>query len=394
MKNILCVFFFILFSHNLLAQEAQETTENLDSLPLDELAALADAYSEVKKSYVKNLSDQEILDGAIQGMLKNLDPHSQYLTASNYANLKKNSSGEYAGIGIKADHQKEGIIVRHIFKNSPADNSALRVGDTIIAIDHKTTLGLSVSEGGALMQGEVGTPILLTIISPSNDKPQDLSLIRSRIEVSSVSAELLADNIAYIRLAEFQSLSERHISQSIFKLESSNKAPLNALILDLRNNPGGLLDSAIAISDLFLNTGAIVSTKGRLDESNEEYGSTHGDILRGKPIVVLINKKSASASEIVAGALQDHKRGYIIGQRSYGKGSVQTTLPIHGGGAIKLTTALYYTPNDRSIHEIGIQPDLEVASLPVTTKTASEVSVSEDKQLIAAIEYLTSLSKK
>lgn len=391
MKSLFYFCIFLLFSLPSAAKESQATNQEMDTLPLDELAALADAYALLKKSYVDQLSDKQIFEGALKGMVQNLDPHSQYLSANNYSELKKNSLGEYAGIGIKADHLEQGIMVRHIFKNSPAQKSDLQIGDKIIAIDGQSTFGLSVAEGGALMQGKIGSAILLTVVSEGSEQEKQIELIRSIIEVSTVSAELLADGIGYIRVEEFQALSERHLSQAIFKLQS--KQALNGLILDLRNNPGGLLDSAIAISDLFLNQGLIVSTKGRIDEANAEYSATSGDILKSIPMVVLINQNSASASEIVAGALQDHKRAYVIGKRSYGKGSVQTTLGVHGGGAIKLTTALYYTPNDRSIHEVGIEPDLAV-EIEITENEQGQVSIEQDEQLVAALNYFSELGEQ
>jgi len=340
-------------------QRESGTSSKVETLPLDELAALADAYAQIKKSYVKELTDKEILDAAIRGMLSNLDPYSTYLTAEQFAALQESATGDYAGIGIEANHLEQGIEIVTVIKDSPAEAVGLKAGDLITMINDIPTQGLAAEEGSGLMRGKPGSKVKLTYID--NDGEEQVVLItRQIIHTTSVNYELLEDNIGFTRITEFQLRTANDLSQAISNMEYLSKKPLSGLILDLRNNPGGLLDGATEVSDLFLNDGVIVKTKGRLEENNETHNATMGDILRGKPLVVLINNRSASASEIVAGALQDQKRATIIGTQSFGKAMVQTILPIHGGNAIKLTTSLYYTPNDRSIQGSGITPDIEI----------------------------------
>ncbi|AOE49034.1 S41 family peptidase [Kangiella sediminilitoris] len=385
--------------------EEQEsgTSDTVETLPLDELAALADAYAQIKQSYVKELTDKEILDAAIRGMLSNLDPYSTYLTAEQFAALQESATGDYAGIGIEANHIEEGIEVVNVFKDSPAERSGLKPGDLITHINDISAAGLPAEEGSELMRGSPGSKVELTYIN-SDEEEVTVVVTRQVIHTTSVTYQLLEDNIGFARITEFQLRTANDLSQAISNMEYLNKKPLAGLILDLRNNPGGLLDGATEVSDLFLNSGVIVKTKGRQEETNEVHNASSGDILRGKPLVVLINGRSASASEIVSGALQDHKRATIIGTQSFGKAMVQTILPIHGGNAIKLTTSLYYTPNDRSIQDSGITPDITVEFEPVDdnndakiqtdTKKSGESkgsvtqSYKRDNQVMAALKHI------
>lgn len=381
------------------------TSNTVETLPLDELAALADAYAQIKKSYVKKLTDKQILDAAIRGMLNDLDPYSTYLTAEQFAALEESATGDYAGVGIEANHTEQGIEIMKVIDQSPAQESGLEIGDLITKINSVSTLSLPPEAGSELMRGAPGSKVNLTYLNNS-DEEKTVTITRQIIHTTSVNYQLLSDNIGFARIAEFQTRTADDLSQAISTMEYLNKKPLSGLILDLRNNPGGLLDGATEVSDLFLNNGVIVKTKGRLERNNEVHNATSGDILRGKPLVVLINSGSASASEIVAGALQDHKRATLIGTRSFGKAMVQTILPIHGGNAIKLTTSLYYTPDDRSIQNTGINPDIEVEfeyqkpnkteKLQTDTKkeeqsqTAGNQDYRTDNQVMAAIEYLKS----
>ena len=387
-------------------QQESGTSEKVETLPLDELAALADAYAQIKKSYVKELTDKEILDAAIRGMLNNLDPYSSYLTAEQFAALQESATGDYAGIGVEASHTDKGIEIVNVVKDSPAERAGLVPGDLVTKVNQVPTEGLSPEEGSKLMRGAPGSKVSLTYIDTNGDE-QQLTITRQIIHTTSVNYQLLEDNIGFARITEFQLRTANDLSQAISNMEYLNKKPLAGLILDLRNNPGGLLDGATEVSDLFLNEGVIVQTKGRLEESNEVHNASYGDILRNKPLVVLINGRSASASEIVAGALQDQKRATIIGTQSFGKAMVQTILPIHGGNAIKLTTSLYYTPQDRSIQNSGITPDIEVSFEPIdinkgtdpeklqndTKKQASgQTTVNQDyrrdNQVMAAIKHI------
>lgn len=382
------------------------TSQAVETLPLDELAALADAYAQIKKSYVKELTDKEILDAAIRGMLNDLDPYSTYLTAEQFAALQESATGDYAGVGIEANHLEQGIKIVNVVQNSPAEDANLKVGDLIIKINQVLTRNLSAEEGSELMRGKPGSSVKLTYID-ANDNTKQVSITRQIIHTTSVNYQRLDHNIGYARITEFQLRTANDLSQAISNMEYLSKKPLSGLILDLRNNPGGLLDGATEISDLFLNDGVIVKTKGRHEESDEVHNATAGDILRGKPLVVLINHHSASASEIVAGALQDHQRATLIGTQSYGKAMVQTVFPIHGGNAIKLTTSLYYTPNGQSIQNKGITPDIELEFKYLdtdkttklqndtkkvdTSKTPTNQDYHHDNQVIKAVQHIKNM---
>ncbi|NVJ64849.1 MAG: S41 family peptidase [Gammaproteobacteria bacterium] len=401
MRKFILLTSLLLLSLSTFAEHKDEVLKNnskddsrIEELPLDELVTLTDVYAQIKKVYVNELSDKEILENAIKGMLSNLDKHSRYLSEDGFEQLEESARGEYGGIGIRADHLDDAIYVRYIFDDSPAQKAGLKLNDKIVAVDGQSTEGLTVDEGSELLRGIPNSKLKLTIISEDSDEPKQVSLKRKIIQFTSVSYELIEPNIGYARIGEFQTRTAKDLTQAITKMEKDNKAPLKGFILDLRNNPGGILDMAVAVSDLFLHEGVIVYTRGRLPDSNQEFRATSGDILRSRPLVVLINGISASASEIVSGALQDHKRALIIGEQSYGKGSVQTIYPIHGGGGIKLTTALYYTPNDRSIRDLGITPDIKVEYLEFAGELAEgEASYKVDNQVVAAVEALSKSDK-
>lgn len=383
--------------HENLELEKPQPESSIETLPLDELAALADVYAEIKKSYVHELTDKEILDGAIRGMLYNLDPYSSYLNADQFAQLEETATGDYAGIGIEALHLEDGIKVMAVMADSPAKAAGLEVNDMITAIGDVSAKGLSDVEGSDLMRGPPGSKVTLSVIKARDNKTETITITRQIIHTTSVRYQLLESGIGYAHINEFQIRTANDLSKAISAMEKKNQQSLTGFILDLRNNPGGLLDGAIEVSDLFLNEGVIVSTKGRLPEGNDSYSATSGDILGGKPMVVLINGSSASASEIVAGALQDHHRGTIIGTQSYGKAMVQTILPIHGGNAVKLTTALYYTPSGKSIQGSGITPDrlIEFETLDesqngrLATRAGAVIDdYQRDNQVMAALNYL------
>lgn len=370
---------------------------SIETLPLDELAALADVYAEIKKSYVHELTDKEILDGAIRGMLYNLDPYSSYLNADEFAQLEETATGDYAGIGIEALHLEDGIKIMAVVADSPAKAAGLEINDVITVIGDVSAKGLSDVEGSDLMRGPPGSKVTLTVIKARDKKTETITITRQIIHTTSVRYQILEQGIGYAHINEFQIRSANDLSKAISAMEKQNNKPLTGFILDLRNNPGGLLDGAIEVSDLFLNQGIIVSTKGRLPEGNDSYTATSGDILGGKPMVVLINGSSASASEIVAGALQDHHRATVIGTQSYGKAMVQTILPIHGGNAVKLTTALYYTPSGKSIQGSGITPDTliefetpdESENGRLATRAGDVLNdYHRDNQVMAALNHL------
>ncbi len=403
MLKIILTISILCLSTNLYAEHSESVKKQKDAfdarieeLPLDELATLTDVYAQIKKVYVNELSDKEILENAIKGMLSNLDKHSAYLSPDRFEQLEESARGEYGGIGIRADHLDDAIYVRYIFDESPAKKSGLKLNDRIVAIDGQSTKGMSVAEGSDLLRGTPNSKLKLTIISENSEEERTVKLKRKIIQFTSVSYELIVPDIGYARVGEFQARTAKDLTQAITKMEKNNKSPLKGFILDLRNNPGGILEMAVAVSDLFLHQGVIVYTKGRLADSNQEYSATSGDILRNRPLIVLVNGISASASEIVSGALQDHKRALILGTQSYGKGSVQTVYPIQGkGGGIKITTALYYTPNNRSIRDLGITPDLIVEFEEFEGDTSDvKPNYKVDNQVVAAVEEIKKLSNK
>jgi len=351
------------FSTNLYAQaeSATSTTEAETAqapLPLAQIKAFADVYTRIKNSYVEQVSDEQLLDYAITGMLSGLDPHSVYLKQERYTDLNEGTSGKFGGLGIEVVWENGFVKVIAPIDDTPASEAGLQSGDLIIRIDGETIPGNDLRSATEKMRGEPGTSITLTILRDGTPEPFDVELKRAIIKINSVKRERLSDQIGYLRITQFQSSTSESFRKQLKMLREIKD--FSGLILDLRNNPGGLLNSAISISDAFLTDGVIVSTKGRLEANNAEYKATSVDLIDGKPIVVLINGGSASASEIVAGALQDHKRALILGTESFGKGSVQTVMNLGAGDGIKLTTARYFTPNGTSIQATGIVPDVVV----------------------------------
>lgn len=355
------------------ASTAKPASNNKDTaqLPLDELSAFTDAFSRIKNAYVEDVSDKELLEHAIHGMLTGLDPHSGYLDSEAFNELQLTTSGEYGGLGLELLPEDSGIRVIAPIDDTPAQRAGIMPGDLITKINGKLIKSFSLHDALDMMRGKAGERIELLIQREGVAEPLPFKLVREVIRVRSVKTKLLEPNIGYLRITQFQQRTSSDVYKAVAALEKQNKGPLKGLILDLRNNPGGVLNSAIEVADAFLSKGLIVSTKGRVEDSDFAQNAKPDDILHGAPIVTLINGGSASGSEIVAGALQDHKRSLILGARSFGKGSVQTIFPIHGQGAIKLTTALYYTPSGRSIQGSGIQPDIEVKSSKVVLERES-----------------------
>jgi len=329
-------------------------------LPLRDLRVFADVFNQIRTSYVEQVDDRTLLENAIKGMLNGLDPHSAYLDNELFDNLQESTSGEFGGLGLEVN--MDGGFVRVIapMDGTPAEAAGVQAGDLIIRLDDKSVKGLSLREAVELMRGERGTKITLTIVREGTTGPMDIEVTRDLIQVRSVRRELLESGIGYLRIAQFQTETGPETIKAVEQLIEENQNPLNGLILDLRNNPGGLLRASVVVSDAFLDDGLIVYTEGRIENSDNEFRAEPGDLLTGAPIVVLINGGSASASEIVAGALQDHRRAVVMGTTSFGKGSVQTVLPLGPEKAIKLTTARYFTPNGRSIQAQGIEPDIQV----------------------------------
>lgn len=327
-------------------------------LPLDELYTFAEIFGRIKSDYVDTVEDRALLKGAIRGMLSWLDPHSAYLDGEEYQDLQVGTSGEFGGLGIEVGVEDGLIKVIAPIDDTPAQRAGLQSGDLIVRIDNRPVKGMGLEEAVKLMRGKVGTPIELSILRAGTDQPFKVELVRDVIHVQSVKSRLLAPGFGYVRISNFQSRTTEDLLDALASLKGENGGDLKGLVLDLRNNPGGVLNSAVAISDAFLTEGLIVYTKGRVADSALEFKAGPDDVLAGAPLVVLVNGGSASASEIVAGALQDHRRAIIMGAQTFGKGSVQTIIPIDDASALKLTTALYYTPAGRSIQAEGIIPDI------------------------------------
>lgn len=348
-----------------------------EALPIDSLRTMAEVYSQIKANYVSEEKDEKILENAMKGMVSGLDPHSEYMDKKGYVDLKESTSGEFGGLGMEIGMEDGFLKVVAPIEDTPAERAGVKSGDFIVKINDESTRGMSVTDAVKKMRGKPNTKITLTLSRKDSSKPIVVHLTRAIIKVKSVRSHLLEEGYGYIRITNFQERTTESVAQEIKDLRNKNQGALKGLILDLRDDPGGLLTSAVGVSAVFLNKDkAVVSTKGRdqkqgllLKARPEDYLlTTNKDPLKDLPseikeipVTVLINSGSASASEIVAGALQDHKRAVIVGTRSFGKGSVQTVMPLSNGGAIKLTTALYYTPNDRSIQATGIVPDVEVA---------------------------------
>lgn len=333
-------------------------TEIKTPIPLKQIKAFVDVFTRIKESYVEPVSDEKLLDYAINGMLNGLDPHSAYLKKERYDELNEGTSGKFGGLGMEVVFEDGFVKVIAPIDDTPAAQAGIQSGDIIMRIDGEAISGQNLRTATDKMRGEPGTPITLTIFRESEPEPFDVALKRAIIRIKSVKRQRLSDRIGYLRVTNFQSSTSENFRKEVKMLREIKD--FSGLILDLRNNPGGLLNSAISISDAFLTQGIIVSTKGRLESNNTAYKATAVDLIDGKPLIVLINSGSASASEIVAGALQDHKRGLIMGTNSFGKGSVQTIVDLDDGDGLKLTTARYYTPSGSSIQAAGIVPDVVV----------------------------------
>jgi len=329
-----------------------------------QLSLFGDVFERVRSSYVEEVSDQELIEAAINGMLSSLDPHSSYLNPENFADMQVQTRGEFGGLGIEVTMENGLVRVVSPIDDTPAFRAGILPGDYITHLDGEPVLGLTLSEAVDLMRGKVDTEITLTILR-GDGEPFDVTLRRAIITIQSVRGRLEEGDIGYVRITSFSEKTDTELQSTIAKLQEEAGGTLTGLVLDLRNNPGGLLDQAIAVSDEFLDKGEIVSTRGRDDSNAQRFNAEAGDATGGLPMVVLINGGSASASEIVAGALQDHRRAILLGTRTFGKGSVQTIIPLQGQGAIRLTTARYYTPSGRSIQALGIEPDIEVQQATV-----------------------------
>ena len=339
-----------------------QNTNNSDTY--EQLRLFGDVFEKVRADYVEETTDQQLIENAINGMLAALDPHSSYLNAKSFEEMQVQTRGEFGGLGIEVTMENGLVKVVSPIDDTPAFRAGIQPGDYIVELNGQPVMGMTLSEAVEKMRGPVDSDIKLTI-QRGETEPFEVTLTRAVIKIQSVRSRLEGDDIAYIRITSFSEQTDTGLETQLKRLKEQAKGKLIGIVLDLRNNPGGLLDQAVAVADAFLDKGEIVSTRGRHEEDAQRYNARAGDIADGLPIVVLINGGSASASEIVAGALQDHRRAILLGTKSFGKGSVQTIIPVPGHGAIRLTTARYFTPSGRSIQALGIEPDIVVQQAKV-----------------------------
>jgi len=362
------------------AGSGQPRTAAGKSVPASTYRALdlfGEVFERVRADYVDPIEDRKLLEYALVGMLSNLDPHSAYMTEEETKAMSVQNRGEFGGLGIEVTMENGVVKVVSPIDDTPAARAGVQSGDLIVEIDGQQVMGMSLNDAVDKMRGRVGTPIILTIVRAGATEPLRLTLTRDIIQIKSVRSRVEAGNVGYIRMSAFNGQTFSGLQKAFQDIDKEAGNKLIGYVLDLRNNPGGLLDQAIAVSDAFLDKGEIVSTRGRKAEDTRRDNATQGDLARGLPVVVLVNGGSASASEIVAGALQDHKRGIVMGTQTFGKGSVQTILEVPGGGSIKLTTARYYTPSGKSIQGLGITPDITVERAKVVEEKSAFGEVHE-----------------
>ncbi|MEK6806106.1 MAG: S41 family peptidase [Pseudomonadota bacterium] len=348
--------------------------EKNEALPLKDLQTFVEILNRVKSDYVEEVTDQALLENAVRGMLSGLDPHSTFLDKKEFKDMNSVTSGKFGGLGIEVQMQNGFVRVVAPIDDTPAARAGIQPGDLIIKIDDTAVKGLSLSDAVQKMRGEPGTKITLTVFREGTDKPLTMDMKRDIINVSSVRTRLLEPGYGYLRVTTFTATTGKSLHEEFKKLSKLADGDLKGLVLDLRNNPGGVLNAAVDVSDAFLDDGVIVSMRGRDKDSNREFNARRGDLMEGKPLIVLVNAGSASASEIVAGALQDHKRGLLVGTKTFGKGSVQTILPLADESAIKLTTARYFTPSGRSIQAEGVEPDITIRPVKIAKATEDDDS--------------------
>jgi carboxyl-terminal processing protease len=351
------------------------------SLPYQELRAFTEVFGRIKRDYVEPVSDKKLLEDAIRGMLSGLDPHSSYLDMEQYKDLREGTTGQFGGLGIEVTMEDGFVKVVSPIDDTPAQEAGMQAGDIIVRLDKKPVKGMTLGDAVKIMRGAPGTDILLIVLREGEEAPLKVTITRDIIKVKSVKSKMLEEDFGYVRISSFQSPTGEGLTKALADLKKENKGKLKGLVLDLRNNPGGVLNAAVEVSDAFLEKGLIVYTEGRIKNSEMRFNAAPGDLIKGAPIVVLINAGSASASEIVAGALQDHKRAIIMGEKSFGKGSVQTILPTGKNAAVKLTTARYYTPSGRSIQAKGIEPDITLARVKLESLKASKFKPIKEADL-------------
>lgn len=375
-KKILIVYAFIfsLVSGCAGAEDTKKAGEEINTYEL--LNLFGEVMERTKMSYVEDVTDKQLIEAAINGMLTSLDPHSSYLNADDFKYMNEQTKGKFGGLGIEITMENGLVKVVSPIDDTPAAKAGIKAGDYITEINGETVIGQTLNDAVNKLRGKVGTKVKITV-RRANGKPFTVTLRRDEIKIQSVKSELKNDDILYVRISSFSDEIDESIKKEVEKAQKKLKNKLAGIVIDVRNNPGGLLDQAIAVSDLFLEQGEIVSTRSRNEEDTVKYSATAGDIAKGLPVVVLINEGSASASEILAGALQDHHRAVILGEKSFGKGSVQTVVPLRNNAAMRITTARYYTPSGRSIQAKGIEPDIVVRQAKVEEIESYGWNISE-----------------
>jgi carboxyl-terminal processing protease len=364
--------FFFKFTLLLFILISQSSSAKNNNTLYEKLDLFSDVLEKINKEYVNDVDQSEVIDAAINGMLQSLDPFSSYMSPESFKNMNVDTKGEFGGLGIEITMEKGFVKVISPMEDSPADRVGIKPGDYIIKINDKQVKGLNIMEAVNLMRGKVGTSIKITIRREDIDDDLSFTIVRDIIKVREVTSAI-KEEIGYLRLRAFNEQSSDQLLSKIKDLSKTNK-DIKGYILDLRNNPGGLLSQAVKISDAFLDSGEIVSIRGRNKDDIKIYTAKKGDVLNGKPLVVLINRGSASASEIVSGALKDHKRAILLGEKTFGKGSVQTIIPLKDKGGLRLTTAKYYLPSGTSISEIGVEPDISVK------ENKTDFKINDDKK--------------
>jgi carboxyl-terminal processing protease len=343
-------------------------------LPLEDLRAFTEVFGKVKTDYVETVEDKDLLESAIKGMLSGLDPHSTYLNRDEFKEMRIGTDGKFGGLGIEVSMENGFVKVIAPIDDTPAQRAGIKAGDIIVRLDDTPVKGMTLNEAVKIMRGEPGTDILLTVVREGEEGPLKITITRDIIRIKSVRGRTLEPGYGYIRISQFQSGTGTSMRKKLSELKKENGGELKGLVLDLRNNPGGVLNASVSVADAFVTKGKIVYTEGRVKDSLLTFNASPNDLLKDAPIVVLVNGGSASASEIVAGALQDHHRAIIMGTKTFGKGSVQTIMPMNNGAALKITTARYYTPSGRSIQAEGIEPDIKVEQLQISDNGDAPVS--------------------
>jgi carboxyl-terminal processing protease len=342
-------------------------------LPLEDLRAFTEVFGKVKSDYVESVDDKDLLEYAIKGMLSGLDPHSSYLNKDEFKEMRIGTDGKFGGLGIEVSMENGFVKVIAPIDDTPAQRAGIKAGDVIVRLDDTPVKGMTLNDAVKIMRGKPGTSILLTVVREGEEAPLKIEIVRDIIRIKSVRGRTLEPGYGYIRISAFQSATGTSMRKQLNELKAENGGDLKGLVLDLRNNPGGVLNASVSVADAFIKKGKIVYTEGRVKDSLLTFNASPNDLLKDAPIVVLVNGGSASASEIVAGALQDHHRAIVMGTKTFGKGSVQTIMPMNNGAALKITTARYFTPSGRSIQAEGIEPDIIVEQLEISKKEESKM---------------------